>query len=424
MTEDAIDIEWFCGFDWASQTHVVCLMDRNGRTIGERGVAHGGAELTEFCDWLVAQTGAPRARIGVAIETPHGPIVEMLLERGFAVFAINPKQLDRFRDRFTVAGAKDDRRDAQTLGDSLRTDRRAFRLLAVDDPTVIELREWSRIAEDLAQERTRLANRIGQQWWRYYPQMLQLADDLAAENFLALWECAPTPARAAQIDEAAVAKVLKAHRVRRIGAAEALRLLRQKPLLTAAGVTEAAVAHIKIAAERARLVNRQLKDAHQKLDALCDRLERPMSGETENEPGQRSEQSDVTILRSLPGVGRTNLAVLLVEAPEPLRRRDYQVLRVLSGVAPVTRRSGKTRLVTRRMACHERLREAVYHWARVAMQTDPKCKERYAALRRRGHTHGRALRTLGDRLLATACAMLKSQTLFDPERNTPQPASA
>ena len=61
-----------------------------------------------------------------------------------AVFAINPKQLDRFRDRFTVAGAKDDRRDAHVLGDSLRTDRRAFRLLAVDDPTIIELREWSR----------------------------------------------------------------------------------------------------------------------------------------------------------------------------------------------------------------------------------------------------------------------------------------
>jgi len=123
MTED---IEWFVGFDWASQTHVVCLLDRNGETIGERKVAHGGAELSELCDWLVAKSGAPPARIGVAIETPHGPVVETLLERGFAVFAINPKQLDRFRDRFTVAGAKDDRRDGHVLGDSLRTDRRAF----------------------------------------------------------------------------------------------------------------------------------------------------------------------------------------------------------------------------------------------------------------------------------------------------------
>jgi transposase len=424
MTENAEDIEWFVGFDWASETHVACLLDRNGRMLGERKVAHAGEELGEFCDWLLAKTGAPPARVGVAIETPHGPIVEMLLERGFAVFAINPKQLDRFRDRFTVAGAKDDSRDAHVLGDSLRTDRRAFRLLTVDDPTIIELREWSRIADDLTQERTRLANRIRQQLWRYYPQMLQLADDPTAENFLALWECAPTPAQAAQIDEARIAQVLKAHRVRRVGAAETLRILRQKPLHVAGGATEAAVAHVKVAAERARLINRQLKEANQKLEALCARLEQPKTGEGESESGQTSEQRDVAILRSLPGVGRTGLATLLVEATEPLRRRDYQVLRVLSGVAPVTRRSGKTRIVTRRMACNERLREAVYHWARVAMQIDPESKKRYAALRQRGKTHGRALRTLGDRWLATACAMLKSQTLFDPNHKSETAAPA
>ena len=411
MTED---IEWFVGFDWANQTHVACLLDRNGQVVGERKVAHGGAELGEFCDWLVAKSGAPPARIGVAIETPHGPIVETLLERGFAVFAINPKQLDRFRDRFTVAGAKDDRRDAHVLGDSLRTDRRAFRRMAVDDPTVIELREWSRIAEELAQERNRLANRIRQPLWRYYPQMLQVADDLAAENFLALWELAPTPAHAVRIDEASLAKVLKAHRVRRISAPDALRILRQRPLIVAAGATEAAAAHIKLAIERARLVNRQIREAEQTLETLCARLEQPGDGERESEPGQRSGRRDATVLRSLPGVGRTNLAALLAEAAEPWRRRDYQVLRVLSGVAPVTRRSGKARLVSRRSACNERLREAVYHWARVAMQTDPECRQRYAALRRRGKSHGRALRTLGDRLLAVACAMLRNQTLYDP----------
>ena len=98
-------------------------------------------------------------------------------------------------------------------------------------------------------------------------------------------------------------------------------------------------------------------------------------------------------------------------------------MRVLSGVAPVTRRSGKARLVTRRMACNERLREAVYHWARVAMQVDPQSKKRYLALRQRGHSHGRALRTLADRLLAIACAML-SQTLFDPNHKSAPPAPA
>jgi transposase len=416
MTED---IEWFAGFDWASENHVVCLLDRNGGALGERQVAHGGAALAELCDWLIAKSGAPPARIGVAIETPHGPIVEMLLERGFAVFALNPKQLDRFRDRFTVASAKDDSRDAHVLGDSLRTDRRAFRPLAVDDATIVELREWSRIADELTQERNRVANRVREQLWRYYPQMLQLSDDFAADWFLALWECAPTPAKAAKAHEADLARILKAHRIRRFDAAEALRVLRQKPLQVAAGASEAAVAHIRVIAERARLINRQVKDAHRKLDVLCAQLEQPK----ESEAGQRPEQRDVAILRSLPGVGRINLATLLAEAAEPLRRRDYQVLRVLSGVAPVTRRSGKTRLVLRRMACNNRLRAAVYHWARVAMQVDPASKARYAALRRRGKSHGRALRTLGDRLLGIACAMLKTQTLFDPNHKAVQAAA-
>src|SRR5208283_5055583 len=236
--------------------------------------------------------------------------------------------------------------------------------------------------------------------------------------------CAPTPARAAEIDEARLAKVLKAHRVRRIGAAEALGVLRQKPLQVAAGATEAATAHIRVTAERVRLVNRQIKEADRKLEALCARLEHPGKTPGESEPGQSSEQRDVTILRSLPGVGRTGLATRLVEATEPLRRRDYQVLRVLSGVAPVTRRSGKARLVVRRSACNERLREAVYHWARVAMQTDPESRKRYAALRRRGKSHGRALRALGDRWLAIACAMLRKQTLYDPNHETASLAAA
>jgi len=344
----------------------------------------------------------------------------MLLERGFVVFAVNPKQLDRFRDRFTVAGAKDDRRDALVLGDALRTDRRAFRRLSVDDPVVIELREWSRIAEDLQQERTRLTNRLREQLWRYYPQALELSDDLAAEWFLALWERAPTPAKAARLSEASVARLLKAHRIRRLTAAEAVRILQQKPLTVAAGAVPAATAHIRTLAERVRLVNRQLKDAHRQLDELAAQLETP----TESEPGQVPPQRDVAILRSLPGVGRINLAALLAEAWEPLRRRDYSILRVLSGVAPVTRRSGKTCIVVRRLACNTRLATAVYHWARVASQCDPASRRRYAALRQRGHSHGRALRPLGDRLLALACTLLQRQVLFDANHKNLDRAAA
>lgn len=90
-------------------------------------------------------------------------------------------------------------------------------------------------------------------------------------------------------------------------------------------------------------------------------------------------------------------------------------LRTLCGAAPVTRRSGKSHIVIMRYAAHARLRNTVYHWARVATQHDPKSKSRYAALRQRGHSHGRALRSVADRLLGLACVLLQKQTLFDPQ---------
>jgi len=99
------------------------------------------------------------------------------------VHAINPKQLDRLRDRFSVSGAKDDRRDAYVAADGLRIDRHLFRRLHVADPRLVELREWSRLAEELQQERVRLSNRLHDQLWRYYPQMFGISDDIAPTGF-------------------------------------------------------------------------------------------------------------------------------------------------------------------------------------------------------------------------------------------------
>src|SRR5262252_7539969 len=156
--------KWFIGIDWGSQEHVVSLCDDRGKKIGQRKFAHGGVGLSDMIAWLLQASGGEPGEMHVAIETPHGPIVEALLERGFNVYSINPKQLDRFRDRFTVAGAKDDSLDAEVLGDSLRTDMRLFRKLSIAEPVIIELREWSRINEQLKRERIRLTNRMRSSW--------------------------------------------------------------------------------------------------------------------------------------------------------------------------------------------------------------------------------------------------------------------
>jgi transposase len=410
-------IRWFVGVDWASQQHRVCLFDAAGERVAERDVAHDGAGLSELCTWLLERTGGEPREIAVAIETPRGPVVEALLERSFQVFAINPKQLDRFRDRFSPSGAKDDSRDAHVLGHSLYTDRQAFRPLLADDPLVIELREWSRMYEELTRERIRLANRVREQLWRYYPQARQVTDDIAADWFLDLWQQVPTPAKAARVSESKIERILKDHRIRRVNATEVLRILRQKPLWVAPGTAEAASAHIEVLAERLRLVNGQIKKAERRLDELCDAI-------AESAPGQMCEQRDVAILRSYPGLGRITLATLLAEAWEPLRGRDYQALRVLSGQAPVTRRSGKSRIVMRRYACNRRLRNAMFHWAWSAAQHDLDSKRRYDELRARGLGRARALRSVGDRLLYVLCTLLDRQVLFEPQHKTLQMAAA
>jgi len=188
-----------------------------------------------------------------------------------------------------------------------------------------------------------------------------------------------------------------------------LETLHQPPVTLAEGTVEAACAHIATLIPRIRLLNRQIADAHGEIDRLTGRLASP----EEPAPGE-AEPRDAAILASLPGVGRIVLATLLAEAWDALQRRDYAALRSLTGVAPVTKRSGKMRIVIRRLACHPRLANAVYHWARVAVQHDSISRAKYTALRARGHSHGRALRSVADRLLAVACAMLKTRTTFNP----------
>jgi len=127
--------QWYAGVDWASESHHVFLTDGEGRKIGEKIFKHSGEGLAEMAAWLLITSGAAcSSQIHIAIEVPHGPVVETLIERGFKVHSINPKQMDRFRDRFTLAGAKDDSRDAEVMASALRTDARCFRLLAAIDP--------------------------------------------------------------------------------------------------------------------------------------------------------------------------------------------------------------------------------------------------------------------------------------------------
>lgn len=406
----------FVGIDWGSQSHQVCVMDAKRGVLLEAAFAHSGTGLAEM---VVAITRAAKdnlKRLMVAIEQPRGAVVETLLEKGIAVYSINPKQLDRFRDRHTVSGAKDDRRDAFVLADSLRTDLAAFRRARLGDPQLVQLRELSRMQEELKADRIALGNRLREQLHRYYPQILSLGSVYDGRWIWDLLEMAPTPELATKLSVGKLRALLKAHRIRSLTPEAVKERLVARALNVAAGVTEATSRHVALLIPRLRLAHDQKLQVERDIETLLDELA---------SAGNNEAHRDAGLIQSMPGLGSLGCATLLAEAWEPIEHRDYSRLRVLCGVAPVTKRSGKQHSVGMRTGCSGRLRTAVHYWIGNAVQRDARCKAHYAALRSAGHSHGRASRGVGDRLLATLVAMLKAGTPYaaDYPRNAPVPPS-
>jgi transposase len=394
------------GIDWATRAHEICVLDGNRQILGRKSFLNTPTGLEALVGWLIELAGGDPAALAVAIERPDGLVVEALLDRDLAVFTLNPKQLDRFRDRFSPAGAKDDRRDALVLADALRTDRHAFRRVTPDPDDTVALRGLVREDDTLRIEETALSNRLRDYLGRYYPQLLGLAADRSDPLLWDLWELAPTPREAAAVSRRAVAALLRRRRVRRLDVATVMAALTGPAPRVADATVAASTQLIRRLLPRLRLAHAQRRDCARQIEALLKALEAPTGKE-------KDQHSDAAILRSLPGVGRVVLARMLTEAAEAIRQRDLSRLRALGGSAPVTERSGKTCHVLMRRACSRGLRFAYYHWARTAAQNDERTAAHYRELRGRGQSHGRALRGAVDRLLGVAVSMLRAGTLYD-----------
>jgi transposase len=404
------------GIDWATGHHQACVLDAEGVVVDEKQVEHAAGAIHSFAESVLGRVDGSAGQVAIAIEVPRGALVETLIERGFHVYVMNPKQVDRFRDRHTVAGAKDDRRDAYVLADALRTDLQAFRRVSVDDPLVIRIRELSRADEDLREEYNRLTNRLREQLYRCAAHLLPLVPAADEPWFWDLVEqviCSdrrPTPAR--------ITKLLRAHRIRRYDARQVLDVVRQKPLWCAPGAVDAAREHIELLLPRLRMVHEQRTGCARRLRELLEEYAAEEDGDIGEDPG------DLAIITSVPGVGPRVCAGLIAEAAHLIRRREADGLRALAGLAPVTRQSGTRRVVCMRRACNHRLRTAFYHWARVSVQHDDAARNYYANLRTRGHSHGRALRAVADRWIRILIAMLNDRTLYDPHQQKPTNVAA
>ena len=405
------------GIDWGHTELVVSGVNQDGEEVFLWEVPRDGEGVSGLPGRLLSEVDGDPGALAVAIELPRAAVVEALVDQGIAVFVINPKQADRFRDRHTIAGAKDDSKDAFVLGDSLRTDRKLFRRLSPEPEEQIELRELSRTYELLTTQVLMLANQLRDVLRRYHLELDSLGRWHEEPWLWDLFERCPTPAKLQKLQPAQLKKILKAHRIRRYKALPLTERLRQsKPLPVAKGVPEAYSQRALLILPLLRAAHTQRAKCRTQLERVVERVSAPPK--SEEEP---AAPSDLTVLLSMPGLGILTATTLYAEAHRALTARDYSQLRRLCGSAPVTRGSGKRAgrkklQVSMRRAAHPRLRNAIFHWARVASNVEPRAKAHYARLRAAGHAAPRALRGVADRLLKMLVAALRSGSLYDPEK--------
>ena len=405
------------GDDWAQDHHDVEVMDEAGTVLARKRLPEGVAgigQLHELIGRLLPADGDD-AQVQVAIETDRGPWVAALIAAGYTVFPVNPLQASRYRGRHGVSGAKSDSGDAHMLADVVRTDAHQLRLAAGDSAAAEAVKVLARTHKTLIWQRTAVALRLRAQLLEYFPAAVAAFGDLDAPDTLELLAKAPDPARAARLTRAQVSAVLKragrykiADRTDAILAALRGPQLGQPPALTAAYATTVRSLIAVIAA-----LNEQVSN---------------LQGQVEAHFGRHP---DAEIYLSQPGLGAITGARVLGEfGDDPGRYASAKARRNYAGTSPITRASGKKKIVAARYVRNDRLIDALMIQAFAALRVSPGARAFYDAQRAKGHEHNDALRRLASRLVGILHGCVKTHTCYDEatawghRENTPQPEAA
>ena len=390
----------FVGDDWAEDHHDVELQDEVGRRLGKAKLEEGISGIVRLHELLAdhLDQDAEAEQVVVGIETDRGPWVQALLAAGYRVWAINPLQVARYRERHSVSGAKSDAADAHTLADMVRTDRHQLRPIAGDSDLTEAIKVVARAHKTLLWERTRHMLRLRVALREFFPAALEAFTELTAADALELLGKAPDPVSAARLTTAQITAALK--RARRHHAPEKAQAIRAA--LRAEHLTQpAAVVSAYAAAVRAQVAI---------LATLNAEITR-MQGQVEAHFGRHPE---VEIYRSQPGLGEILGARVLAEfGDDPTRYADARSRKNYAGTSPITRQSGKRKLVVARYVHNDRLIDALGRQAFAALIASPGARAYYDELRGRGLGHHAALRQLANRLVGILHGCLKTGTTYD-----------
>ena len=387
------------GDDWAEDHHDIEVMDEAGRVLARKRLPEGVAgigQLHELIGRFVPADGD--AEVQVAIETDRGPWVTALIAAGYTVFAVNPLQASRYRGRHGVSGAKSDGGDAHMLADVVRTDAHQLRPAAGDSAAAEAVKVLARTHKTLIWERTAVTQRLRAQLLEYFPAAVAAFEDLDAPDALELLGKAPDPARAAKLTRAQVSAVLRragrykvAERADAILAALRSPQLGQPPVLTAAY------------AATVRSLTAVIATLNEQVASL--------QGQVEAHFGRHP---DAEIYLSQPGLGAITGARVLGElGDDPHRYASAKARRNYAGTSPITRASGKRKIVAARFVRNDRLIDALMIQAFAALRASPGARAFYDAQRAKGLEHNDALRRLASRLVGVLHGCLKTRTRYD-----------
>jgi len=387
---------YYIGVDWADTEHAVWVEDEAGAPVATLTVPHTAEGLSEFGRWLY-ECQAQGIECWAAIERPEGRVVDFLLDHGVVVYPVNPKALDRARDRFRMSGTKSDPFDARVLAAFLRTDHPHLRPLRPSSEPAQELKLLTRDAQRLVRQQTRLLNQLTATLKEYYPRALEVVGDLTtplARDFL---EAYPSPEAVAALTRAQWRRFARAHRLSEARTVALWAVLQPPQLPVPLHVVRAKARLVRVLVAELRATVQGVDEYRKAVDDFFATL--PAAEWARSLPGGKSGTTVPTLWAELGDV--------------PARWQSVQHLQAQAGAVPVTARSGKSQHVRFRFACNTHLRAATHTLAFLSLRQSEWARGYYRQYRARGHRHHEALRALGAKWLKIIFVMWQRQIPYD-----------
>ncbi len=344
---ETVEFAAFAGIDWADEKHDICLKPADSQKLEFRVLPHSPQSIDEWARDLRRRfSGRP---IAVCLEQKKGPLIYALLKYDFLIlYPVNPQTLARYRQAFATSHAKDDPTDAALQVELLTCHRDQLSPWRPDIPEVRQLQQLVIQRRRLVNDKVRLSNRLTSTLKDYFPQALELFEEIdttIACEFLIRW---PTLAKARRAHKTTLGRFFRAHNARsqKLIESRIATLRKAMPLTKDPAIVEpGSLMAVALATQIIGLIA-SIHTYQKAIESLCARL------------------VDYPLFAALPGAGPVFAPRLMAAfGTDRERYQSADDLQKYAGIAPVTERSGKSSWVHWRYACPIFLRQSFIEWA-------------------------------------------------------------